>query len=189
VEAFLVCLSSVAVAEIGDRTQLLALLLAARYRRPWLIAAAVLCATLANHALAGIIGVWLGQRLTPPLLDGAVGLSLLAMGLWSLKGEPETGVQVGGGSRTGAFAATFTAFFLAEMGDKTQLATMALAAAYHDLILVIGGSTCGMMLANVPVIFLGNVFANRLPLRLIHYVAGMIFTALGILFIVRALRQ
>jgi putative Ca2+/H+ antiporter (TMEM165/GDT1 family) len=184
-EAFLVSLSSVAIAEMGDRTQLLALVLAARYRKPWPIVAGVLCATLANHGVAGLIGSWFGRQLSASLLDAAVGVSMIAMALWSLK--PDTlDQQATTVSNAGAFMATLVAFFITEIGDKTQIATVALAAAYPNLIAVIGGTTCGMLVANTPVIFLGNAFAHRLPLRAIHYAACALFAVLGVIFLVRA---
>jgi putative Ca2+/H+ antiporter (TMEM165/GDT1 family) len=187
-EAFLVSVTSIATAEMGDRTQLLALVLAARYRKPWPIVAGVLCATLANHAVAGLIGAWFGSHLTPAVLDAAVGVSMIAMALWTLR--PDTlDQQATTSSNAGAFVATLIAFFLAEIGDKTQIATLALAAAYPNLIAVVGGTTCGMLLANTPVIFLGNAFAHRLPLRAIHYTASALFAALGVIFIVRAAHQ
>jgi Ca2+/H+ antiporter, TMEM165/GDT1 family len=187
-EAFLVSLTSIATAEMGDRTQLLALVLAARYRKPWPIVAGVLCATLVNHGLAGLIGALLGRQLRPALLDAAVGVSMIAMALWTLKPD-KLDQQASTSTSAGAFLATLIAFFLAEIGDKTQIATMALAAAYPNLIAVIGGTTCGMLLANVPVIFLGNAFAHRLPLRAIHYTASALFAVLGVIFIVRAARN
>jgi putative Ca2+/H+ antiporter (TMEM165/GDT1 family) len=186
-EAFLVSVTSIATAEIGDRTQLLALVLVARYRKPWPIAAGVLCATLANHAVAGLVGSLLGGRLRPALLDGAVGVSMIAMALWTLKPDTLEGETVST-SNAGAFVATLLAFFLAEIGDKTQIATIALAAAYKNLAAVIAGTTCGMMVANVPVIFLGNEFAQRLPLKAIHYAAAGLFAVVGVIFVVRALR-
>ena len=184
-ESFLVSISTVAIAEMGDRTQLLALMLAAHYRKPWPILAGVLCATLANHALAGLIGVHLGRFLTPVLLDGVVGVSMIGMALWALKPdaleEGATNVR-----RTSAFAATTIAFFIAEMGDKTQFATVALAAAYSNLAAVVAGTTAGMLLANAPVVFLGKAFSERLPLKAIHYVASGLFLILGTVFIFRA---
>src|ERR1700692_2031949 len=187
-EAFIVSLTSIAVAEMGDRTQLLALVLVARFRKPWPIVAGVLCATLANHGVAGLLGAWFGKLLTPAMLDAAVGVSMLAMALWSLK--PDTlEQQASANSGAGAFVATLIAFFLAEIGDKTQIATVALAAAYPNLVAVIGGTTCGMLIANVPGIFLRNAFAQRLPLRAIHYMASALFAVLGVIFIVRAARQ
>jgi len=186
-EAFLVSITSVAVAEMGDRTQLLSLLLAARFRRPWPILCGILLATLASHTAAGVVGAFFGRALSPRVMDLIVGVSLLLMALWTLK--PDTLDEQDGPVRnTGVFAATFVAFFVAEIGDKTQIATVALAAAYPNLVAVIAGTTCGMLLANAPVVFLGGTFARRLPLKAIHRGAALLFAALGILFIVRGLR-
>jgi putative Ca2+/H+ antiporter (TMEM165/GDT1 family) len=185
-EAFLISISTVAIAEMGDRTQLLALVLAARYRKPWPIIAGILCATLANHAVAGLIGAQAGKLLTPARLDAVVGISMIGMALWTLRpdkleDEPQNS------ARANAFMATLIAFFLAEIGDKTQIATMALAAAYRNLGAVVAGTTAGMLLANVPVVLLGHAFADRLPLRAIHIAASLLFLALGAVFIVRAM--
>jgi putative Ca2+/H+ antiporter (TMEM165/GDT1 family) len=184
-EAFLVSLSSVATAEMGDRTQLLALVLAAKFRKPWPMVAAVLCATLANHLIAGAIGVWLGRLLTPARLDLLVGISMVGMALWTLKPDKldEEQGQITGAS---AFVATLIAFFIAEIGDKTQIATVALAAAYSNLLAVVAGTTCGMVAANAPVIFLGNAFAHRLPIKAIHYAASALFLLIGVVFVVRS---
>jgi Ca2+/H+ antiporter, TMEM165/GDT1 family len=187
-EAFILSLTSIAIAEMGDRTQLLALVLVARFRKPWPIVAGVLCATLANHGVAGLLGAWFGKLLTPAMLDAAVGVSMIAMALWTLKPD-KLDQQATTTSNAGAFIATLVAFFLAEIGDKTQIATVALAAAYPNLIAVIGGTTCGMLVANVPVIFLGNAFAHRLPLRAMHVAAAALFAVLGVIFIVRAARH
>ena len=169
-EHFLICLSTIAIAEMGDRTQLLSLLLAARFRRPWPILAGVLCATVANHAAAAFVGERLGRFLTPRILDAAVGVSMVAMALWALK--PDTlAEEPGAGKGKGAFAATLVTFFIAEIGDKTQIATVALAAGY----------------ANIPVVFFGKAFCDRLPLKAIHYVASVLFLALSFFFLVRAL--
>jgi Ca2+/H+ antiporter, TMEM165/GDT1 family len=184
-EAFVVSLTTIAVAEMGDRTQLLSLVLAARYRRPWPIIAGILCATLANHSVAGLIGVWFGSLLTPRTLGVVVGISMIAMALWTLK--PDTlDENTGAASAMGAFFATLTSFFIAEIGDKTQIATLALAAAYPNLLAVVAGTTAGMLLANVPVVFLGKAFANRLPLKAIHYGAAVLFVILGVVFLARA---
>ena len=183
-EAFLVSLTTVGIAEMGDRTQLLSLVLAARYRRPWPILAGVLCATLANHLLAGLIGVRLGRFLTPAMLDAAVGISLIGMALWALK--PETLESADRPRPAGAFIATLVAFFVAEIGDKTQIATVALAAAYSNLFAVVAGTTAGMVLANAPVVFIGKAFSERLPLRALQRVASASFLVLGALFIYRA---
>jgi len=184
-EAFLVSLTSISVAEMGDRIQLLSLVLAARYRRPWPIIAGIFCATLANHAAAGVIGVWFGSLLKPRTLEVVVGISMIAMALWTLKPD-KLDENTGASSAMGAFLATLTSFFVAEIGDKTQIATLALAAAYPSLLAVVAGTTAGMMIANVPVVFLGKAFANRLPLKAIHYGAAVLFAILGCLFLVRA---
>ncbi|MGH8275260.1 MAG: TMEM165/GDT1 family protein [Steroidobacteraceae bacterium] len=188
-ESFLVSISTVAIAEMGDRTQLLTLMLAAHYRRPWPILAGVLCSTLANHALAGLIGVRLGRFMTPTLLDTVVGVSMIGMALWTL--TPET-LDEEGSTRTrraGAFTATFIALFIAEIGDKTQIATVALAAAYSNLAVVVAGTTAGMLLANIPVVFVGKAFSERLPLKAIHIAASGVFVILGAVFIFRALQH
>ena len=184
-ESFLVSISTVAIAEMGDRTQLLSLMLAARYRRPWPILAGVLCATLANHLLAGLVGVRLGRFLTPAMLDAAVGISMLGMALWALK--PDTLEERNRTRPAGAFVATLVSFFIAEIGDKTQIATVALAAAYSNLAAVVAGTSAGMLLANAPVVFLGKAFSDRLPLTALHRLASVLFLILGALFIYRAL--
>jgi len=186
-EAFLVSITTIAVAEIGDRTQLLSLVLAARYRRPWPIIAGILCATLANHALAGVVGVWFGSLLKPRTLEVVVGISMIVMAIWTLKPD-QLDENTGATGAMGAFLATLTSFFIAEMGDKTQIATLALAAAYPSLLAVVAGTTAGMMLANVPVVFLGKAFASRLPLKAIHYGAALLFIILGLIFLARAYR-
>jgi len=187
-ESFLVSISTVAIAEMGDRTQLLSLMLAARFRKPWPIIAGVFCATVANHVVAGLLGARLGRFLTPSVLDAAVGASMLAMALWTLKPDTlkEESARISG---AGAFLATVIAFFIAEIGDKTQIATVALAAAYPNLPAVIAGTTAGMLVANAPVIFLGKAFADRLPLKAIHYVASALFAILGAVFIYRAVHH
>jgi putative Ca2+/H+ antiporter (TMEM165/GDT1 family) len=184
-EALLVSISTVAIAEMGDRTQLLSLMLAAHYRRPWPILAGVLCATLANHLLAGLLGVRLARFLTPARLDAAVGISLIGMALWALK--PDTLRASSRPRPAGAFVATLVAFFIAEIGDKTQIATIALAAAYANLAAVVAGTTAGMLLANAPVVFLGKAFSDRLPLTALHRAASVLFLLLGTLFIYRAM--
>jgi putative Ca2+/H+ antiporter (TMEM165/GDT1 family) len=185
-EAFLISITTISVAEIGDRTQLLSLVLAARYRRPWPIIAGILCATLANHAVAGVVGVWFGSLLKPRMLGVAVGISMIAMAIWTLKPD-QLDEKTGATSAMGAFLATLTSFFIAEIGDKTQIATLALAAAYPNLFAVVAGTTAGMMIANVPVVFLGKAFASRLPLKAIHYGAALLFLILGLVFLARAL--
>lgn len=185
-EAFLISLSTVAIAEMGDRTQLLALVLAAQFRRPWPIVAGVFCATLANHAAAGYVGAHLGHYLTPERLDLIVGISMIGMALWTLRADTLSETDSEPRSQS-AFIATFVAFFIAEIGDKTQVATIALGAAYQNLGAVIAGTTLGMLTANVPVIFLGHAFSNRLPLKALHITASLLFLALGAVFICRGL--
>jgi putative Ca2+/H+ antiporter (TMEM165/GDT1 family) len=187
-EAFLISLATVAIAEMGDRTQLLALVLAAHYRRPWPIISGVLCATLANHAVAGFIGAHLGHYLTPARVDVVVGIGMIGMALWTLKPDKldESGAEL---RRASAFIATCVAFFIAEMGDKTQIATMALAAAYQNLAVVVAGTTLGMLAANAPVVFLGSAFSSRLPLKAIHIGASLLFLALGTLLLWRGFQQ
>jgi putative Ca2+/H+ antiporter (TMEM165/GDT1 family) len=185
-EAFLIALASVAIAEIGDRTQLLSLALAAHYHKPWPIIGGVLVATIANHAVAGLLGAWFGKLLTPTVLDVTVGVSMVAMALWVLRPDSLSGKQAEVSNR-GAFFATLVAFFIAEIGDKTQIATLALAAAYPNLVAVVAGTTTGMLIANVPAIFLGDALADKLPIRQMNYVAAVIFGVLGVVFIIRAL--
>ena len=186
-EAFVISITTIAVAEMGDRTQLLSLVLAAQYRKPWPILAGVLLATLANHALAGVVGVRFGALLSAAVLDCLVGVSMLAMALWTLKPDRlDNGTAV---DRRGAFLATLIAFFCAEIGDKTQIATLALAAGYANLGAVIAGTTGGMLLANAPVVLLGHAFADRLPMRLIRRGAACLFAVLGGVFILRALMR
>jgi Ca2+/H+ antiporter, TMEM165/GDT1 family len=188
-ESFLVSVSTVALAEVGDRTQFLTLMLAARYRRPWAILSGVLCAALANHLLAGIIGIRLSRYLSSTLLDFLVGASMVAMALWALRPDSRKDEFAARGTRRSAFVATLVAFFIAEIGDKTQLVTVALAAAYANLAVVVAGTTTGMLIANAPVVFLGKVFAERLPLRAINYAASALFVVIGCVFILRALRH
>ena len=177
-EPLLVSTATVALAEIGDKTQLLALLLAARYRKPWPIVAGILVATLLNHALAGWLGALAASWLTPQVLRWIVAGSFIAIALWTLKPDKlDEGEAL---PARGAFIATTIAFFLAEMGDKTQVATVLLAANYPSLWQVVAGTTIGMMLANAPVVALGSRFADRLPLRAARMVAALVFLALGL---------
>lgn len=182
-QAFLISLATVAVAEMGDRTQLLTLVLAAKFRKPLPILAAILLATIVNHALAGILGVWFAAYLTPHILDTVVGVSMLAMALWALIPDRLSGHTDTGGR--GAFMATLVAFFVAEIGDKTQIATAALAAGYSDLFAVVLGSTTGMLLANIPVAFMGSKFAQRLPIAAINKCAAALFACIGLYFLAR----
>jgi putative Ca2+/H+ antiporter (TMEM165/GDT1 family) len=179
VEAFLVSTGLVAVAEFGDKTQLLALALAVRFRRPGAITAGIVVATLANHALAGALGAWLLAAVDPLVLRWAIALSFLAMAGWLL--VPDTlDADAKPASSRGAFAATLVAFFLAEMGDKTQLATIALAARFQATVAVIAGTTLGLLLANVPVVVAGDRLLRRVPMRIVHRIAAALFAAMGV---------
>jgi putative Ca2+/H+ antiporter (TMEM165/GDT1 family) len=177
-EALFVSTSIVTLAEMGDKTQLLAFMLAMRFRKPWPIIFGILVATLANHAFAAAVGAWLTQQLGPDTLRWILGLSFLAMAVWIMipdkLDEDELTTP-----RHGVFVATVIAFFLAEMGDKTQVATVALAARYDAFIAVVCGTTLGMMIANVPAVLAGDKLAQRLPIRLIHGIAAALFAILG----------
>ena len=178
-EAFSVSTGIVALAEIGDKTQLLAFMLAARFRKPWPIIAGIFVATIANHAFAGAVGTWVTTVLGPDVLRWVLGLSFIAMAVWMMIPDKldEDEITV---PKFGVFATTVVAFFLAEMGDKTQIATVALAAQYGAFAAVVTGTTLGMMIANVPAVLAGNGIAQRLPVRLIHGVAASIFAVLGV---------
>ncbi len=186
VSALLVSTATVALAEIGDKTQLLALLLAARYRRPWAIVAGIAVATVANHALAAWLGHWVATLLSPQAMRWLVAGSFAAVALWTLK--PDT-LDDAGATHSGrsAFLASLVAFFLAEIGDKTQIATVLLATRFDALAQVILGTTLGMLLANVPVVFLGHRFADRLPLRAARWTAAALFAVLAVWVAVRGL--
>jgi len=177
-EAFLVSTLVVAVGEIGDKTQLLSLVLAVRFQRPRSIALGILIATLANHTLAGLAGEWIRVSLSPDLLRWALGLSFIAVAIWALvpdKLDKEPGTV----GRFGVFFITLATFFLAEMGDKTQVATVMLAAKFNSLAAVVAGTTLGMLIADLPVVYLGKAAAPRIPFRLVRGVAALIFAALG----------
>ena len=176
-EAFLASLTLVALAEIGDKTQLLSFVLAAKLRRPYAIIAGILVATVANHALAGSIGVWLASLVGPQALRWIVGLAFIGFGLWTLKPDTlEADPRVMG---AGAFVTTTIAFFLAEMGDKTQLATVALGARYDNLVSVVLGTTLGMMFANIPAVVVGEALAHRVPMNAIRWLAAALFVVVG----------
>jgi putative Ca2+/H+ antiporter (TMEM165/GDT1 family) len=179
-EAFLVSAGIVALAEIGDKTQLLALVLAAKFRKPVPIILGILVATLVNHALAGAVGAWLTTVIGPVAMRWILGLSFIAMAIWTLVPDKYDDKEQSP-LRFGVFGTTLIAFFLLEMGDKTQIATVALAAKYSSLVAVVAGTTFGMMLANVPAVLLGEVAARKLPMRLVHSIAAAIFLVLGLL--------
>jgi Ca2+/H+ antiporter, TMEM165/GDT1 family len=178
-EAFLLSTGLVALAEIGDKTQLLALLLAARFRKPWPIVWGILVATVLNHALAGWVGLLVARWLTDDILRWVLGIGFLAMAVWMLipdrlDDDPDTQ------GRWGVFGTTCVLFFLAEMGDKTQVATVALAAQFNAWLAVVAGTTLGMMIANAPAVWLGDRMAHRLPVRAIHLGAAALLAALGV---------
>ena len=184
-EGFLVSTGIVALAEIGDKTQLLAFVLAARFRKPLPIIAGILLATVANHALAGAAGAWITSVVAPEALRWILGLSFVAMGVWALipdkLDQSERNV-----SRLGVLGATLVAFFLVEIGDKTQLATVALAAQYRSFIDVVAGTTAGMMIANVPAVLFGERLTKRVPMRVLQRCAAGIFVALGVMAMIGA---
>lgn len=180
-EAFLISTSVVALAEMGDKTQLLSLVLAARFRKPWPIVAGIFVATLVNHALAGALGAWITSYLGENAMRWILGLSFIAMAIWMLIPDKLDEDEVSGHSRWGVFGTTLVAFFLAEMGDKTQIATVMLAAKYNAYLWVVAGTTLGMMLANAPVVWLGDKLVKRVPIRLVHVVSAVIFLVLGVL--------
>ncbi|HEX4853345.1 TMEM165/GDT1 family protein [Arenimonas sp.] len=185
-DAFYVSTLAVAIAEIGDKTQLLALMLAARYRKPWPIIAGILVATLANHGLAGWIGAWVTTLFSPEVLRWAVVLSFAAVAAWALVPDKLEDGEVKA-SRFGAFVATTIAFFIVEIGDKTQVATVVLAAQYSPLWQVVAGTTLGMAVANVPVVLLGAKFAAKLPLKAARWAAAALFAALALWVALRGL--
>jgi putative Ca2+/H+ antiporter (TMEM165/GDT1 family) len=184
VNALLVSFVAVAIAEIGDKTQLLAMLLAARYRKPLPILAGILIATLANHALAAWAGALAAGWLGPDLLRWILGALFLGMAGWCLiPDKADDGPKMIG--KAGAFVTTLIAFFLLEIGDKTQLATVALAARFQTLVMVTIGTTLGMMLANAPAVFCGNLIARKVPMKLVHAIAAALFAILGLMTLLR----
>lgn len=184
-EAFLISTGIVALAEIGDKTQLLAFLLAARFRRPLPIVAGIFVATIANHAFAAAVGALVSELLGPNVMRWVLGLSFLAMAAWILVPD-EIDEEESKLARYGVFLTTVIAFFLAEMGDKTQIATVALAARFQSTMAVVAGTTAGMLLANVPAVYFGERIANKVPLKLVHGLAAFIFAVLGVLTLLGA---
>jgi putative Ca2+/H+ antiporter (TMEM165/GDT1 family) len=182
-EAFAVSTGVVALGEIGDKTQLLALLLAARFRKPVPIILGILVATLANHAGAAALGDWLTSLVNPAWLRWILGGSFLAVAAWMLIPDKADDLETTDNSRWGIFGITVVAFFLAEMGDKTQIATVMLAAKYHTLVSVTAGTTLGMMIANVPAVLLGDKATKFVPMRVVHRIAAAVFAVLGVLML------
>ena len=179
-EALLVSTGVVALAEIGDKTQLLAFILAVRFKKPIPIIFGILVATLINHGLAGALGVWITLNVSPDVLRWVLGGSFIGMAIWTLIPDKIEEEQTFATQRFGIFGATFITFFLAEMGDKTQIATIAMAAHYAAPLMVVIGTTLGMLIADVPAVLAGEKLANRIPMRLVHSIAAAIFAALGI---------
>ncbi|NBQ86128.1 MAG: TMEM165/GDT1 family protein [Betaproteobacteria bacterium] len=179
-ESLLVCTGVVALAEIGDKTQLLAFILAARFRRPLPIVAGILVATIVNHALAGALGAWITSVVRPEVLRWILGLSFIGMAIWTLIPDRIEEEETKVAQRLGVFGATLVSFFIAEMGDKTQIATVAMAAHYAQALPVVVGTTLGMMLANVPAVYAGDRLAGRIPMRLVHGIAALIFAVMGV---------
>ena len=183
-DAFFVSTGIVALAEMGDKTQLLALVLAARFRKPWVIVFGIFVATIANHAMAGALGAWVTTVLSAQTLRWILGASFIGMAVWMLipdKLDNEDDIVP---PRFGVFVTTVVVFFLAEMGDKTQIATVMLAARFDAYSQVVAGTTLGMMLANAPVVWLGEKVTRLVPLRVVHVASALFFLALGVLALV-----
>lgn len=179
-QALIVSTGVVALAEIGDKTQLLAFILAARFKKPLPIIAGILCATVINHGLAGALGAWITGAVSPQWLRWVLGVSFIAMAGWTMIPDRIEDEETRIASRLGVFGATFVTFFLAEMGDKTQVATIAMAAHYTQPVLVVIGTTLGMLIADVPAVFVGDRLSGRIPMRLVHGIAAAVFAALGV---------
>jgi putative Ca2+/H+ antiporter (TMEM165/GDT1 family) len=179
-ESLLVSTGVVALAEIGDKTQLLAFILAARFKKPVPIILGILVATLVNHGLAGALGAWITSAVTPEILRWVLGISFIGMAIWTMIPDKIEDEETKVAQKFGVFGATLITFFLAEMGDKTQIATVAMAAHYAAPLLVVIGTTLGMLIADVPAVFLGDKLANKIPMKLVHSIAAGIFAILGI---------
>ena len=179
-ESFLVSTGVVALAEIGDKTQLLAFILAARFKKPLPIIAGILAATVVNHGLAGALGAWITSAISPEILRWVLGISFIGMAIWTMVPDVIEEEETKVAKRFGVFGATLITFFLAEMGDKTQIATIALATHYAAPVMVVVGTTLGMLIADVPAVFVGDKFAAKIPMKLVHSIAAGIFAVLGI---------
>ena len=180
-DALFVSTGVVALAEIGDKTQLLAFILAARFKKPVPIVLGILVATIINHGLAGALGAWITTAINPELLRWVLGASFIGMAIWTLIPDKIDEAETTKGSKYGVFGATLVTFFLAEMGDKTQIATVALAASYGTPLWVVIGTTLGMLIADVPAVFVADKFADKIPMKLVHSIAAAIFAILGVL--------
>jgi putative Ca2+/H+ antiporter (TMEM165/GDT1 family) len=183
-ETFLVSTGVVALAEMGDKTQLLAFILAARFKKPVPIILGIFVATIVNHGLAGALGGWITSVVSPEILRWVLGISFLGMAIWTLIPDKIEEEETLTAQHLGVFGATVVTFFLAEMGDKTQLATIAMAAHFQTAWIVVAGTTLGMMIADIPAVFVGDRFAEKIPLKLVHSVAAIIFAMMGVLVLV-----
>lgn len=179
-QSLLISTGVVALAEIGDKTQLLAFILAARFKKPVPIIVGILLATLVNHGLAGALGAWITTSVDPQILRWLLGTSFVGMAVWTLIPDKIEDEETQVAKKFGVFGATLVTFFLAEMGDKTQVATIALAAHYGTPVLVVVGTTLGMLIADVPAVFIGDKLANKIPMKLVHSIAAAIFALLGL---------
>ena len=179
-ESLLVSTGVVALAEIGDKTQLLAFILAARFKKPLPIILGILAATIINHGLAGALGAWITSAVTPEILRWVLGLSFIGMAIWTMIPDKIEDEETKVAQKFGVFGATLITFFLAEMGDKTQIATVAMAAHYAAPLMVVIGTTLGMLIADVPAVLVGDKLANKIPMKLVHSIAAAIFAILGI---------
>ena len=179
-ESFLVSTGVVALAEIGDKTQLLAFILAARFKKPVPIILGILVATVVNHGLAGALGAWITSAISPGILRWVLGLSFIGMAVWTLIPDEIEDDETKIAGRFGVFGATLITFFLAEMGDKTQIATVAMAAHYATPVTVVLGTTLGMLIADVPAVFIGDKLASKIPMKLVHGIAAAVFAILGL---------
>lgn len=179
-ESLLVSTGVVALAEIGDKTQLLAFILAARFKKPAPIILGILAATIINHGLAGALGAWITATASPEVLRWVLGLSFIGMAIWTMVPDKIEDEETQIARKLGVFGATFITFFLAEMGDKTQVATVAMAAHYAAPLMVVIGTTLGMLIADVPAVFAGDRLANKIPMKLVHSIAAGVFAFLGI---------
>ncbi len=185
-EALYISTGVVALAEMGDKTQLLAFILAARFKKPVPIILGILLATLVNHGLAGALGAWITSVVSPDTMRWVLGLSFIAMAIWTLIPDKIEEEETQIAQKLGVFGATLVTFFLAEMGDKTQIATVALAAHYAAPLLVVIGTTLGMLIADVPAVFVGSKFADKIPMKLVHSIAAGIFAIMGLLTLLKA---
>jgi len=178
--ALLVSTGVITLAEIGDKTQLLAFLLATRFKKPIPIIIGITLATLINHGLAGVVGSWITANVDPSVLRWVLGASFIAMAVWTLIPDKIEDEETQLATKLGVFGATFITFFMAEMGDKTQIATVAMSAHYNDVLMVVAGTTLGMLIADVPAVFAGDKLAEKIPMKLVHRIAAAMFAALGV---------